>query len=157
MTETTDPQPIFDDQANQPREMKSMTLWEGGVKTNTIIRGFEIPTDEPLTDFGSNSSAAPAEVFLGSIGACLTAAYAWAAFASKLRLHAMRTTLNGRIETVNGIRKITHVKVSLKVTAKSNKPDKLERCFKIARDRCTLLNTLDCEKELDFTFKISEE
>ncbi|UCH89003.1 MAG: OsmC family protein [Thermoplasmata archaeon] len=156
MAEETEMSKYFDEQEMQPREIKAKTLWEGGLKTNTLIRGFEIQSDEPLTDFGSNSNAAPAEIFLGSIGACLTSSYAWAAFVSRLRLHAITTTMNGTIEYVDGKPAFTKVQLTLKVTALSNKPDKLERCFQIARDKCLLLNTIDCEKQLELKIKISE-
>jgi uncharacterized OsmC-like protein len=138
-------------------ELRAKTLWEGGQRTNNIIRGFEIQTDEPWTEFGTNTAPAPAEVFLSAIGACLTASYAWTAFTSRLNLLAISANLRGIIKKVDGVNKITKVEVSLKVNSKSNKPDKLKRCYELALEKCLLLNTLECEKVVNFEYKIQDE
>ena len=157
MTEDSELTKYFDEAGIQTRELRAKTLWEGGLRTNTLIRGFEIQSDEPVADFGSNSYAAPAEIFMGSLGACLTSIYAWSAFTFRLRLHAISTSITGTVEEVDGEARITRINVAMKVTAMSNKPDRLERCFEVAKKRCLILNSLDCEKNIEFKYKISEE
>jgi uncharacterized OsmC-like protein len=141
---------------SKPQEFRAKSLWEGGLRTNTLIRGFEVQSDDPVAEFGTNTAPAPAEIFLGSIGACLITTYAWRAFTSRLSLTAMTANVKGKIEKVDNVEKITSIEIKFKVSAITNKPDKLERCFQLTHENCLLLNSLDFEKKVDFEYTITD-
>lgn len=142
------------DSDSGPWEIRAKTLWEGAQRSNTIIRGFEVKADEPVAESGTNTAPAPAEIFLGSIGACLTNSFAQFAFASRLKIEAISVSLSGKIERLDKTNKITEIVASLKAISSTNSPEKLERCFKLAHENCLLLNSMECEKKLDFKYII---
>jgi len=141
----------------KPEELRAKTLWEGGLRTNTLIRGFEVHTDDPIAEWGTNTAPAPAEVFLSSLSSCFVTTFAWMAMMSRLSLAAISAKASGTIDDVNDVHRITKIDVALKVTSYTDNPEKLQRCYELAHKRCLLFNTIDCEKNISFEYKIEKK
>ncbi len=71
---------------------RAKSFWEGGVKANTIIRGFEIGTDKPKGQFGTNTAPAPAELFLASISACFLSTFAFNCLIKRIKIQEITMT-----------------------------------------------------------------
>jgi uncharacterized OsmC-like protein len=140
----------------KPHELRAKSLWEGGLKTNTLIRGFELPSDDPIAEWGTNTAPSPAENFLAAISACFITTYSWIALMSRLSLAAITVSASGKIDDVNDVHKISKIDLAVKVTSHTDNPDKLQKCYELAHKRCLLLNTLDCEKNISFEYKIEK-
>ena len=137
--------------------MRAKTLWEGGLRCNTLIRGFEVHTDDPIKEWGTNTAASPTETFLGAIGACLTAVYAWTALTSRVHHAAITTTVTGKMEEVDGKHKLTNIEINLKASAVEGTPEKLERIFELAHEKCLLINSIGIDTKLNFEYKIVDD
>jgi len=146
-----------ENQKSEPVVMRAKTLWEGGLRCNTMIRGFEVQTDDPIQEWGTNTGPSPTETFLGTIGACLTSTYAWTALTSRIHHAAITTTVHGTMEEVNGNHRLTKIEINLKASAVEGTPEKLERIFELAHEKCLLVNSVGIDTKLNFEYKIVDE
>lgn len=129
------------------------TNWEGGIKTTSLMRGFEIVADAPKWKYGTNSAPAPGEIFLASISACFTSTFTRCAQEDRLILDAVYTDIYGHItHEYTGREKIDKIEMNLKAYADEKYRDSLQSCFDEARTRCPLTNAVKCDIEIKFTF-----
>jgi uncharacterized OsmC-like protein len=142
---------------NEPKTIKAKTLWEGGLRSNTLIRGFEVAADDPLKEWGTNTAPSPSETFLATLSACLTSTYAWAALTSRVHHSAITTSISADIADADGTRKITNIQMTLKANAIEGTPEKLQKIFELAHKNCLLVNSIGIPTKVSFEYKIAEE
>lgn len=136
-------------------EAVAKTFWEGGLRTNSIIRGFEVGTDKPKGQFGTNTAPAPAELFLSSISACFLSTFAFNALMKRVTLKEITSEIRGSLNMDEGHERITKIHVKLKVWADHGDEKKLEACFDAAKTQCSLTKSLN--EPIDFEMKIKQD
>jgi uncharacterized OsmC-like protein len=134
-------------------QLKAKVFWQGGLKTQSIIRGFEVETDEPKSHFGTNTAPAPVEIFISSIGACLLTTYAWSIM--KARVVIQDCTVDVKAHTVEKDKseKVSKAMITLTVWGDKKDKKKLEQCFDISKKFCTLTNSVSFPMDIIMHFK----
>jgi len=137
-------------------EARAKTFWEGGLKANSIIRGFEVGTDKPKNQYGTNTAPAPAELFLASTSACFLSTFAFNALIKRMKLKEITTDIKGLIEMVDGLERITKIDLKLKVWAENIDEKKLKTCFDAAKTQCSLTKALNIPIDFELKIKIDK-
>ena len=129
------------------------TFWEGGVKTTSMMRGFEVVADSPKWKYGTNSAPAPGELFLASIGACFTGTFTKCAQEKGVILDAVTTDVRGEIDhEMNGRERLKKISMELSAHAKDRWEEDLNLCYEYAKSRCPLTNAVKCEMVISYKF-----
>jgi organic hydroperoxide reductase OsmC/OhrA len=117
------------------------------------MRGFEIVADAPKWKYGTNTAAAPGEIFLASISACFTSTFTRCAQENRLILDAVYTDIYGHMtHEHSGRENIDRIEMNLKAYANEKYEKALQSCFDEARTRCPLTNVVKCKIEIDYNF-----
>ncbi|MDA8440967.1 MAG: OsmC family protein [Peptococcaceae bacterium] len=77
---------------------RSTTLWQGGTKAETTIRGFKVNTDEPTNLGGTDTAPNPVEMVLAALGGCLIVGYSLNAAMLGVELQKIEISLEGDID-----------------------------------------------------------
>ena len=142
----------------KPVKVHIKTFWEGGVKTTSLMRDFEVVADAPKWKYGTNSAPAPGELFLTSIGACFTGTFAKCAQEMNVILDDLTTDIKGEIDhEMNGKERIKRIVLELSAFAKMRYKGDLDSCFKEARRRCPLTNAVNCPINISLKFNQVEK
>jgi uncharacterized OsmC-like protein len=136
---------------------KAKTIWSGGLKTESIIRGFEVETDQPKIYYGTNLAPAPAEVFAASLGACIITSFVWYALHKHLRLDEITADVKAQIDKIKDIEKITEISIILKVWSKAGSQPKFEKCLEYAKSHCPLTNVLNVPVNISIKYKLEKD
>ena len=139
----------------QDVRLKAKVFWEGGLKTRSIIRGFEVETDEPKSKFGTNMAPAPMEVFISGIGSCLLSSFIRTVVKSRITIEDCVVDIQGYTAVHEKKEKIVKAEITLAVWADKKHKKKLEQCFDISRKICPLTGAISFP--LESTMKFKEE
>jgi uncharacterized OsmC-like protein len=142
-------------QENEIKELKAhvKTLWEGGVKTTGLIRGFEVVADAPKWKYGTNSAPAPGEIFLASLGACFTSTFTRCAQDNGIILDGVVTDVRGIIDhELNGKEVLRTIEMELKVHAEGRYEQGLQKCYEKSREICPLVTAVKCDIQFNYFF-----
>ena len=137
----------------QRNRLKAKVFWEGGLKTRSIIRGFEVETDEPKSHFGTNTAPAPVEVFISSIGSCLLSTYIWSVLKARVTINDCTVDVKAYTDNNEKKEKLSNVEITLTVWADKEDKKKLEQCFDISKTICTLTGSVAFPMEIIMHFK----
>lgn len=132
---------------------KAKIFWEGGLKTRSIIRGFELETDKPKTIFGTNTAPAPMEVFISAIGACLLSTFVLTVFKARITIEDCFVDINAYTDTRENKERIAKAKITLTVWAEKKHKKKLEQCFDVSKTTCLLTDAISFPIEIEMQFK----
>lgn len=77
---------------------RTRTSWQGGTKSLSQIRSFEVPVDEPKELGGTDTAPNPVELVLASLGSCLVVGYALNASMMGIELQKIEIELEGDID-----------------------------------------------------------
>jgi len=137
----------------QEIRVRAKVFWEGGLKTQSIIRGFEVETDEPKSHFGTNTAPAPVEIFISSIGACLLSTFAWSVMKARVSIQDCTVDVKAHTDNNEKKEKVSKAMITLTVWADKKDKKKLEQCFDISKKICTLTNSVSFPMEIIMHFK----
>ncbi|UCE38494.1 MAG: OsmC family protein [Thermoplasmata archaeon] len=137
----------------QEIKAKAKVFWEGGLKTRSIIRGFEVETDKPKSDFGTNMAPAPMEVFISGIGACLLSTFIWIAVKARVIVEDCIVDIKAYADNYEKKKKLSRVKITLTVWAENKYKNKIEQCFDVSSTTCPLTNAVSFPIESVMQFK----
>ncbi|MCK5559201.1 MAG: OsmC family protein [Thermoplasmata archaeon] len=137
-------------------DAKVKTLWSGGLKTLSLIRGFEVETDKPKIHFGTNTAAAPAELFIASIGACFVSTFALFAFHKRLTIDEITADIKAKIGKKKEVEEITSITLTVKVWSDSKFQSQLEKCFITAKKTCSLTKAIKVPIEFSIEYKMKK-
>ncbi|MHA2309162.1 MAG: OsmC family protein [Candidatus Heimdallarchaeaceae archaeon] len=140
-------------EAKKEIEARAKVFWEGGLKTRSLIRGFEVETDKPKSDFGTNTAPAPMEIFIAAMGGCILSTFIWAVWKARIQIEDCTVDIKAYADNSEENGTITKATISLTVWAKKKYNQKLEKCFNIARTTCTLTNAVSFPIESIMLFK----
>lgn len=132
---------------------KSKVFWEGGLKTRSIIRGFEIETDKPKLSFGTNTAPAPMEVFISGIGACLLSTFVWTALMSRVTIQDCVVDIKAYTDIHEKKERLSKINITLTVWAEKKYKKKLEQCFNYSKKTCPLTDAVLFPMENTMQFK----
>jgi uncharacterized OsmC-like protein len=132
---------------------KAKVFWEGGLKTRSIIRGFELETDKPKTIFGTNTAPAPMEVFISGIGACLLSTFVWTVFKARITIEDCNVDIKAYTDTRENKERIAKAKITLTVWAEKKHKKKIEQCFDVSKTTCLLTDAVSFPIEIEMQFK----
>ena len=138
-------------------EARAKTMWTGGLKTESLIRDFEVETDQPKIYYGTNQAPAPAELFAGSIGACFITSFVWYAWHNHLRLDELTVSVKAPIKETKDGEEITEIQMKIKVWSEPKAKSKLEKCFEFAKTLCPLTNTLKIPVSYTIKYKLEKD
>lgn len=133
--------------------LKAKVFWQGGLKTQSIIRGFEVETDEPKSHFGTNTAPAPVEVFISSIGACLLSTFAWSIAMARVSIQDCTVDVTAFTYSDDNKKKVSKAIIKLTVWADKVDEKKIEKCFDISKNNCTMTNSVSFPLEITMNFK----
>ena len=134
-------------------KLKAKVFWEGGLKTRSIIRGFEVETDEPKSKFGTNMAPAPMEVFISGIGSCLLSSFIRTVVKSRITIEDCVVDIQGYTAIHEKKEKIVKAEITLTVWAEKKYKKKLEQCFDISIKICPLTDAVSFHIESVMQFK----
>ena len=111
---------------------KAQVFWEGGLKTRSVIRGFEVETDKPKSSFGTNTAPAPLEIFISGIGACLLSTFVWVVLKSRITIQECVVDVKAYTDMFDNIERVLKAKMTLTVWADEKYKKNLEKSFNIS-------------------------
>ena len=138
---------------NKKIEASAKVFWEGGLKTRSIIRGFEVEIDKPKSDFGTNTAPAPMEIFIAGMGGCILSTFVWAVLKTRAQITDCNVYIKAYADTSENNELITKTKINLTVWANKKYQKKIQNCFNIARTTCPLTNAVSFPIESTMIFK----
>lgn len=139
----------------QEIRLKAKVFWEGGLKTKSIIRGFEVETDEPKSNFGTNMAPAPMEVFISGIGSCLLSTFIWTVLKTRITIEDCVIDIKGYTDIHEKKERIVKARITLTVWADKKHKKKLEQCFEVSRKTCPLTDAVSFP--LESTMQLKED
>jgi len=134
-------------------KLKAKVFWEGGLKTRSIIRGFEVETDEPKSKFGTNTAPAPIEVFISGIGSCLLSSFIRTIVRARINIEDCVVDVQGYTDMREKKEKIVKAEITLTVWADKKHKKKLEQCFDVSKKICPLADAVSFPMEIIMKFK----
>jgi uncharacterized OsmC-like protein len=138
---------------NKKFQLKAKVFWQGGLKTQSIIRGFEVETDEPKSHFGTNTAPAPVEIFISSIGACLLSTFAWSIMKARVSIQDCTVDVKAHTDEKDKAERVNKAMITLTVWGDNKDKKKLEQCFDISKKICTLTNSVSFPMEIIINFR----
>lgn len=95
-------QKIIEIVKNDPKAGKTLwsatTMWQGGTKSESTIRGFKVCTDEPLNFLGTDTAPNPVEMVLAALGGCLVVGYSLNAAMLGVELQKIEIVMEGDLD-----------------------------------------------------------
>lgn len=132
---------------------RAKIFWEGGLKTRSIIRGFEVETDKPKSSFGTNTAPAPMEVFISGMGACILSTFIWTALKARITIEDCIVDVKANADIHEKKERLSKAKITLTVWAEKKYKERLEQCFDITKTTCPLTNAVSFPIESVMRFK----
>ena len=140
-------------ETNKEIEARAKVFWEGGLKTRSIIRGFEVETDKPKSDFGTNTAPAPMEIFIAGIGGCILSTFVWAVWKARVTIEDCTVDIKAYANIYEKKERVSKAKITLTVWAEKKYKKRLEQCFDVSRTTCPLTNSVSFPIESVMKFK----
>ena len=134
-------------------EARAKVMWEGGLRTNTLIRGRELGCEKPKGLFGTNTAPAPMEIFSSAMGSCLMTTFLY--LAHKSRMHVSDISVDVRTESdfIDGLERIVAGSMKLSVWTEGAEQAKIEKIFELAKTHCTVTNAINFPLEFELKIK----
>ncbi len=138
---------------NSKSEARVKVMWEGGLKTNSIIRGMELACDKPKGLFGTNTAPAPMEIFSSAMGSCLMTTFLYSAHKSRIHVSDISVDVKTEADFVDGVERILAGRMKMSVWTDGADEAKIEKVFELARSHCTVTNAVNFPLEFELKIK----
>ena len=142
-------------QANGPHVFSVDTVWTGGIRTTSTVRGHEVVADSPRWRYGTDDGPAPGELLLASVGSCLVNHLVRFMQFKRAFVDAVEAKVTGHFRYEAELEVYDSITFDVTVTAPSRMEQVVEKAFKVAQRECTLLMIIDVRKEFQLTFRPS--
>ena len=143
-------------QANGPHVFSVDTVWTGGIRTSTSVRGHEVVADGPHWRYGTDDGPAPGELLLASVGSCLVNHLVRYMQFKRAFVDGVEAKVTGTFRFAAELEVYETITFDVTVTAPPRMEQVVEKAFKVAQRECTLLMIIDVNKEFKLTFRPSE-
>ena len=77
---------------------RARTVWKGGTKSESEVRGFKVLIDEPVDLGGTDTAPNPVEMVLSALGSCLVVGYSLNAAMMGIELQKIEVEMEGDID-----------------------------------------------------------
>lgn len=138
---------------NKKSEARAKVMWEGGLRTNSLIRGMEIGCDKPKGIFGTNTAPAPLEIFSSAMGSCLMTTFLYSAHKSRIHVSDISVDVKTETDFVEGVERVVAGSMKMSVWTDGAEEDKIEKVFELARSHCTVTNAVNFPLEFELKIK----
>lgn len=132
------------------------TVWTGGIRTSTSVRGHQVIADGPLWRFGTDDGPAPGELLLASVGACLVNHLVRYMQYKRTTVEAVSARVTGAFRYEGELEIFDSFSFDVTVEAPTRLSQMVEKAFKVAQKECTLLRILDVKKSFELSFVPSD-
>ncbi len=140
-----------------PKPFEVITIWTGGIRTRSRIRGHEVVTDGPYWRYGTNDGPAPGEMMLTSVGACYINHMVRYLQFKRVTVNQVKAKVRCSFRLLGELEVMDGISIRTTVRAAPRYEEVVEKAFKVAQSECTLLMILDVEKEYELVFEPGEE
>ncbi len=134
-------------------EARAKVLWEGSLKTQSIIRGMEIACDKPKSIFGTNTAPAPLEIFSSAMGSCLLTTFIHSANRSRIHITDISVDVKTEADIIEGKERVMTGSMKLSVWTDGAEESKIQKVFELARTHCSLTNAVNFPVEFELKIK----
>ena len=134
-------------------EARAKVLWEGSLKTQSIIRGMEIACDKPKSIFGTNTAPAPLEIFSSAMGSCLMTTFLHSANRSRIHVTDISVDVKTETDIIEGKERVVAGRMKMSVWTDGVEESKIEKVFEMAREHCSLTNAVNFPVEFELVIK----
>jgi uncharacterized OsmC-like protein len=131
------------------------TVWTGGIRTASNVRGHEVIADGPRWRYGTDDGPAPGELLLISVGSCFVNHLVRYMQFKRAFVDEVKAKVTGEFRYEAELEVYDRMTFDVKVTAPARMEQVVEKAFKVAQRECTLLMIIDVRKEFDLTFRPS--
>jgi uncharacterized OsmC-like protein len=128
------------------------TVWTGGIRTRSDVRGHEVVADGPHWRFGTDDGPAPGELMLASVGACLVNHLVRYLQVKRAIVHGVEARVTGTFRWEAELEVFDVFTFDVAVRAPQRYEPMVEKAFKVAQAECTLMSIVDVSKEFHLTF-----
>jgi uncharacterized OsmC-like protein len=139
-----------------PHVFSVETVWTGGIRTTTSVRGHQVVADGPLWRFGTDDGPAPGELLLAAVGSCFVNHLVRYMQYKRAIVEGVRTTVTGAFRFEAELEVYDSISFDVTVTAPTRMEQVVEKAFKVAQRECTLLMVVDVDKEFILRFRPSD-
>ena len=143
-------------QANGPHVFSVDTVWTGGIRTTSSVRGHEVVADGPHWRYGTDDGPAPGELLLASVGSCFVNHLVRYMQFKRAFVDAVEAKITGTFRFAAELEVYETITFAVTVTAPTRMEQVVEKAFKVAQRECTLLMIIDVNKYFELTFRPSE-
>ncbi len=134
--------------------VRAKVLWEGVLRTESLIRGMELHTDEPKSFTGTNTAPTPLEVFVSSIGSCLLTTFVYSAMKTRANIEDCAVDVKAYTEkTEKKEKRLSRADITLTVWAAEEERARLEKSFELAKDFCIVTNAVNFPLNIELKLK----
>jgi len=126
----------------QKIKVSAKVFWEGGLKTRSIIRGFEVDSDEPKSKFGTNTAPAPLEIFISSISSCILSTFIWTIIKARLTIEDCVIDIKAYSDSLGNKEMLSKATITATVWAEKKYQKKIEQCFNLTKKNCSVANLI---------------
>jgi uncharacterized OsmC-like protein len=142
-------------QGNGPHTFSVDTVWTGGIRTTSNVRGHQVIADGPRWRYGTDDGPAPGELLLASVGSCLVNHLVRYMQIKRAFIDEVEAKVTGKFRFEAELEVYDTIVFDVKVTAPARMEQVVEKAFKVAQRECTLLMIIDVRKEFSLTFRSS--
>ena len=132
------------------------TVWTGGIRTATDVRGHQVVADGPLWRYGTDDGPAPGELLLAAVGSCFVNHLVRYMQFKRAIVIAVEAKVTGAFRFEAELEVYDSIDFDVTVTAPARMEHVVEKAFKVAQRECTLLMVVDVDKEYHLRFRPSD-
>lgn len=137
----------------QKIKLSAKVFWEGGLKTRSIIRGFELVSDEPKNKFGTNTAPAPLEIFISSISSCILSTFIRTIVKARINIDDCVIDIKAYSDSMENKEILSNATITATVWADKKYQKKIEQCYSIAKKNCSVTNLISLPIDYVLEFK----
>jgi uncharacterized OsmC-like protein len=144
-------------QVAEPHVFVVDTVWTGGIRTSTGVRGHEVVADGPNWRYGTDDGPAPGELMLASVGSCFVNHLVRYLQFKRALVTSVEARVTGTFRFEAELEVFDRFTFHVTVRAPERMRPKVEKAFKVAQVECTLLAIVDVEKTYELEFMAEED
>jgi uncharacterized OsmC-like protein len=144
-------------QPREPNVFEVDTVWTGGIRTSTGVRGHEVVVDGPHWRYGTDDGPAPGELMLASVGSCFVNHMVRYLQVKRALVASVEAHVKGAFRFEAELEVFDNFTFHVTARAPERMRPMVEKAFKVAQVECTLLAIVDVEKTYELEFIATED
>ena len=144
-------------EVREPNVFEVETVWTGGIRTSTGVRGHQVVADGPHWRFGTDDGPAPGELMLASMGSCFVNHLVRYLQFKRALVASVEARVTGAFRFEAELEVFDSFTFHVTVRAPERMRPMVEKAFKVAQVECTLLAIVDVRKTFELEFIPDED